>query len=183
VIEDGGVMQVFASSEEAEESYSKAGNEMPEGKVARVGDVPTEDTGIVWSDGSKAKVAKVLEKASTLSDLIGEEHATEEASESRINTNGPVTEQDELEEAHRVGDFAPNSDEENVMMPEYMKLGVEQMKKDRAKSIKDAVVKLASWSQKQKKKAEEEVANEEMAKDELEAMREQARKDRANSKE
>lgn len=184
LVEDGGVVQVFGSQEEAAKSYEEAGNDMPEGTVGRIGSVPTEDDGAVWSNMAKVKIANVLEKSSMLDKLLGGGQP-EDPIEHRINTNGPETDQDELEDEMGVVDESPNGDEENVMMPEFMAMGVEDMQRKRMAAIDDAVGNLEARIEEQEKVEAEKKAAEEVdeksdkeAADYLEKMREKVRKER-----
>lgn len=178
-VEDGDVLQVFASEVEARESYGKVGNEMPEGAVVRIGDAPWEEDKIVWSESAKVKVSAVLSKAETLGNLTNSKDEPEIRKETRVDTNGPRTDQDDLEDVHEVGDFAPNSDEENVMMPEYMELGVDQMKVEREQTVLSSVAKLVEWMESKKVDEVQEAEDEAKAGDDLDVMREKARQERS----
>jgi len=173
---DDKVMQVFGSEDEAKKSYAEAGNVMPSGKVERIDNVPTEDSGAVWSNLAKVKVSSVLEKSAKLDNLMNEEgDLPSEAS--RVNTNGPDTDQDGLEGEYGVGDYAPNGDEENVMMPEFMKMGVENMQRERKVAIGSAVEKLVVRMEADDKTAGEAAEVEAQAKEDLGKIRAQAVKD------
>jgi|GEM_PF-2634929 len=188
VIKDGDVTQVFGSLAEAASSYEEAGNAMPDGDVGRIGSVPTEEEGAVWSNMAKVKIGNILEKASMLERLLGG-IPDEDPSENRINTNGPENDQDELENEMGVVDESPNGDEENVMMPEFMAMGVEEMKRKRIASVSSAVDTLEQRMIDQQKSdeevekdAEKEAKSEEEAKNDLDEMREKMRKDRESQK-
>lgn len=181
VVEDGDAIQVFGSDDEARKSYEEAGNEMPRGKIGRIGDVPTEDTGSVWSDVAKLKVANVLKKSELLSRLMNTIPDEEDPEVTKVDTNGPCTDQDELEDEHNVGDHAPNSDEENVMMPEYMKMGVDNMRKERMSAVDGAVKNLTARMEADEEAAKKSDESESKAKDELAEMREQMKRDRAEN--
>jgi len=185
LVEDDGVTQVFGSEEDARKSYEENDAEMPEGKVGRIGSVPTEDDGAAWSNLAKVKVASVLEKAEHLTRLMGGDPSAPASEQTTVNTNGPENDQDDLESEMGVVDESPDSDEENVMMPEFMKLGVEQMRRDRIASIGGAVELLEDRIEQQKKDAEEAEKDaaeaevrEAMAKDELAEMRRNMREER-----
>ena len=174
-VEDGGVLQIYGSHAEAAAGYGE--KEMPEGVVGRIGDVPTESESVVWSDAAKSKVAAVLDKAERLNVLMN--NKTDQPTESRISTNGPHTDQDDLEDDYEIDHASPNGDEENVMMPEFMAMGVEKMRQERMDSIGDAVTMLEAKMEKDQVSEEEEEKSEQEARDELSAMREQMRADRA----
>jgi len=151
---------------------------MPEGKIGRIGDIPMEEDGVVWSNVAKVKVASVLEKSAQLDNLMRVK-IDEPGEATRVNTNGPVTDQDELEDEHGVVDESPTGDEENVMMTEFMALGMDKMKNDRINAVNAAVEKLVVRMGEDEEKASKLVESEAEAKDELEAMREKMKEDRA----
>jgi len=176
-VEDNGLMQVYASEEEARALYKEAGNEMPEGFAGRIGGVAIDGEHVVWSDSAKAKIANVLAMADKLELLLNPGKPQGDATV--VNTNGPPTDQDELEEQMGVGDHAPNSDEEDVMSPEFMEMGLKQLSQSRSKSVAEAVIKLVSRHAENKERAVKEREDEEKAAKELDESREQARIERA----
>jgi hypothetical protein len=178
-VDDDDVVQVFGTEEEAQAAYEENDNELSGGEVVRMDEVPFEGDGAVWSDLAKKKLSHVLGQAERLARLKGEfGQAVGDPVEARININGPETDQDELEEEYGVGDYAPNSDEEDVMMPEFMAMGVAQMKDERKLTVTAAVAKLAEYmeEQEQEEETEEEAAEraerEKKATEDLAKMRE-----------
>ena len=170
---DDEIAQVFASKEDAAASYSSAGNDMPDGGVEKIGSAPSEGDGAAWSEEAKKKIAIVLGKAMELDNLSGDGSLSMQ--ETRVNTNGPETDQDELEAEYGVGDFAPNGDEESVMGPEYMAMGMDQMKKDRKDLMAKSVVMLEEWIAGDAQRQKDAEVQEEVAKDDLAEMRRKMR--------
>jgi len=185
-VDDDGVTQIFESEAEAKKLYEEAGNELEGGSVVSSTEALTEEKGAVWSNVAKVKMANALEKASVLSNLMDPD-AAPGGEATKINTNGPHTDQDDLEDSMGVVDESPNGDEENVMMPEFMKLGMEKMQVDRHLAIEDAVAKLRAKMESDKEASEvnakAEAEAEEAAGDELAAMREKARQERKKAEE
>ncbi len=135
------ITEVFLSEEEACEMYEKAGNEPPKGAVRSFEHIPIGGDGVAWTDAARAKFDALMAKAQRIQAAMNGEAQgpSEEAQEGgiepsevrRINVNGPVNDQDDLEDSIGVSDESPKGDEENVMMPEFMKLGIEQIQKSR----------------------------------------------------
>jgi hypothetical protein len=133
-------VEVFADEEEARKMYEAAGNDMPGGKIGRIGEVPLEENGAAWTDAAKAKVANVLAKAEKGEmDTTGRKALKDdESGVTRINVNGPITDQDELEDEYGVPEESPPGLEEQVMMKEFMAMGVSQIQRERQKNVEKA---------------------------------------------
>lgn len=161
VVESNGLFEVFADEEEARRMYSEAGNEMPDnGVVGKIGSVPTENDGAAWTNGAKKKVVKVLAKAEAMNKFSSGEGNTGLEGSVVVDTNGPVTDQDELEDSFGVVDESPQGDEEKVMSKEFIAMGVSQIGKSREDSVKEAV-----------EMVQDDIDSEQAASDELAAMR------------
>lgn len=134
------IVEVFADETEAKKMYEGAGNEMPSGEIGRIGEVPLEENGAAWTDAAKLKVATVLAKAQKADmDTTGRKALTnDESGVTTVNTNGPITDQDELEEAYGVSEESPPGLEEQVMAKEFMAMGVAQIQRERKESIEKA---------------------------------------------
>jgi len=177
LVEDDDVQQVFGDEDEAKSSYEEAGNDFPGGIVIQLSEAPLEGDGSVWTDLAKAKIARVLQ----VSDAIDRENGDAfDSNALTVNTNGPETDQDELEDEYGVVDESPSGDEENVMAPEYMQMGVEQMQQNRRATLGKSIEKFAGLIEERKlaaaeaKKSEaEEAKEEEEAAAELDAMRQE----------
>ena len=165
VIEYDGLTEVFGSKEEAFDEYAKKGKSLSDDicEIKMMGEVPVDNDNVFLSNGASKKIAHILEKSKIMD---------AQSSETVVNTNGPVTDQDELESEYKIDDYAPNSDEEKVMMPEFMSLGIEQMNNRKKKTLEDAVKKI----EEEKMNEEEFLKAEEDAKKELEKLRDEMRK-------
>lgn len=157
-VEYDDVKQVFSDENDAKELYEKAGNEFSPGEVMHISKAPLEGDGGVWSDSAKAKIARIFE----VSEVVDRENGDVGDSDAVVvNTNGPETDQDELEDEIGVVDESPNGDEEAVMAPEFMAMGVEQIKSDRRKSLAHAIENFENMIKVRKKQAEESKKTEE----------------------
>lgn len=126
------ITEVFLSEEEAAEMYAEAGSAPPEGSVKTFEHIPIGGDGVAWTDAARAKFDALMDKARRIQNVMeGVSELPKPESVRRINVNGPVGDQDDLEDAFGVGDESPKGDEENVMMPEFMKLGIAQIQKSR----------------------------------------------------
>jgi len=172
VVEDGDFYQVFANEQDARNGYGD--KDMPGGAFTKIEDANEEGEGVVWSESAKMMMANIFAKADALSG--------DNSDAVTVDTNGPKTEQDEIEENIGVSDESPNSDEEGVMMPEFMAMGVEQMQKERVSRLASSVKVLREHMTKvEEKKVEEEVVDEDEeqeARDDLRKMREEMVKDK-----
>jgi hypothetical protein len=168
--------EVFASKDDAIKALGE--DRELDGKMERMDNILTEDEGAVWSDSAKLKISNIIAKAEKLMDLLDEKE--EDSEFTKVNTNGPVTDQDHLEDEIGVGDTSPKGDEENVMMPEYMDMGVKQLRAERINKIKKSTSRLARWIEDKKREEIRVIMDEEAAVKELESLREQARNDRLN---
>ena len=136
------ITEVFVSEEEARTMYEASGNEFAEGSVRVLNEIPVGGDGVAWTGLAREKLDLVMakvEKIQAIMDGKAPEPGPIDASSEvrRINVNGPVTDQDELEDAYKVGEEAPRGDEENVMMPEYMEMGIKQIERSREDDAKD----------------------------------------------
>lgn len=161
--EDAPLREVFASEEDARETYEKAGSQFPEGRgsLEMIGNVPMEEEGAAWSPGAQERREQITSRIAEVGRKMAEEQKPM-LDEARL-PYGPYSIEDEMAEADGYADGWLEM-EEASKMEELMEAGISKRNRDRQEAM-----------------AKEEAAAEEKAAADLARMREEMRHQKKRS--
>jgi len=160
VVKTDEIIEVFADETEARAMYKESGNEMPEGEVKNLGDVPSEDEGAGWTERAKAKIAQVMRKAEQMEKMMrGISDGMDDEGDDAIvieDNPGPRMVEDDLADDRGYEDGKP-SVEEFIDLERLMREGIAAREIERKRRI-EAANKLAKETEEAESKARDELA-------------------------